>query len=401
MTELYLLEVNRIVEWGPQIRPTRAVVDLDAILANAEKLSTLAGCPLLAVVKADAYGHGATTVSLALESMFRANPTVLKGFAVSLLEEGIELREAGVTMPILVMGPSLMDAHSLIVDFDLMPMVSDVRHLEPISEAARRSEKVLGIHLKVDTGMGRLGLAPEELAAALELVNSLKGLELRGIASHLACADTDDPEDQSAMSAEQLRRFAELARQDKSLDQGQLASKVQFHVANSAAILRFPTSRYDLARPGLALYGNGGTADDGLTGALRFVSEVSQVRLVPTGESVSYGARWTAARDSTVAIVPLGYADGLPRRSNLEGRATVLIGGHRCPILGTVSMDMIVVDITDHQEVRLGDEVVVLGQQGGDCISVAEIAKLCGISEYEVSCGISKRVPRRYVSENG
>ena len=221
MTELYLLEVNRIVEWGPQIRPTRAVVDLDAILANAEKLSTLAGCPLLAVVKADAYGHGATTVSLALESMFRANPAVLKGFAVSLLEEGIELREAGVTMPILVMGPSLMDAHSLIVDFDLMPMVSDVRHLEPISEAARRSEKVLGIHLKVDTGMGRLGLAPEELAAALELVNSLKGLELRGIASHLACADTDDPEDQSAMSAEQLRRFAELARQDKSLDQGQ------------------------------------------------------------------------------------------------------------------------------------------------------------------------------------
>ena len=395
MTELYALEVNRLVDWGPQIRPTRAIVNLTAITANAQQLSERAGCALFAVVKADAYGHGAVPVSLALQEQFPQGQ-VLKGFAVSLVEEGIELREAGVTMPILVMGPSLMDAHSLLVDYSLMPMVSDVRHVELLAQAARYSEQVLGLHLKVDTGMGRLGIRPESLSDVLEEVARHPSLRLAGIASHLACADTDDPSDPDSMSAEQLRLFGELVASCKS----QVSASVQFHVANSAAILRFPDSQYDLARPGIALYGNGATAADGLKQAIRFSSEVSQVRGVPTGESVSYGAHWTAARDSTVAIVPLGYADGLPRRLNLEGRAEVLIDGIRCPILGTVSMDMIVVDITDTPTVRLGDEVVVLGGQGTNCISVSEVAELCGITEYEVSCGISKRVPRRYERVN-
>ncbi len=384
------------MEWGPQIRPTRAVVDLDAIIANTRRLARLAGCALFAVVKADAYGHGATAVSLALQSAC-SDPSVLKGFAVSLLEEGIELREAGVRRPILVMGPSLMDAHSCVVEHGLMPMVSDVRHLKPLADAAQSSEQILDLHLKVDTGMGRLGIRPKALASAIEEATSHPALQLRGIASHLACADSDDPNDPRSMSAEQLRLFGQLVAAHRE----SLGPKVQFHVANSAAVLRFPQSRFDLARPGIALYGNGGGQGDRLAQAIRLVSEVSQVRRVPAGESVSYGARWTAARDTTAAIVPVGYADGLPRRLNLEGRGRALIGGKRCPILGTISMDMVVVDITESPQVRVGEEVVVLGRQGSECISVSEMAGLCGISEYEVSCGISKRVPRQYVGGNG
>ena len=396
LTGLCQLAVNEAVEWGPQIRPTRAVVDLDAVVANARLLSVRAGCELFAVVKADAYGHGACAVAGALEAAASQTPALLKGLAVSLVEEGIELRDAGVRLPILVMGPSLMDAHDLVVKHALTPMVSDARHLALLAKAAQAQNQTLGLHLKVDTGMGRLGIHPESLAAAIDSLQERPELRLEGIASHLACADMDDPMDSQSMSAEQLRRFDQIVREWRP----RLGDAVQFHVGNSAAILRFPAARYDLARPGLALYGNGAPAEEGLHQAMSFVSEVSQVRDVACGESVSYGARWTAARDSVVAIVPLGYADGLPRNLNMAGQGATLVGGARCPILGTISMDMIVVDITDMPSVQLGDEVVVLGEQGSERIAVAEVAELSGISEYEVSCGISKRVPRRYVSSN-
>ncbi len=383
------------MDWAPHIRPTRAEVDLDAVVHNARTLAGQAHSPLLAVVKADGYGHGAVAVAQALQAALGAQPSILRGFALSLVEEGLELRNGGIRLPILVMGPSLMSSHETLVLNDLMPMVSDARHLVKLSEAAQQCEHVLGIHLKVDTGMGRLGVHEEDLASALDSVSELEGLALRGIASHLACADTDDANDATSMSRRQLRRFRKLVDEWRP----RLGSEVSFHIANSAGVLSFVQARFDLARPGLALYGNGASESVGLIQALRMISEVSQIRVVRAGESVSYGARWTAQQDTRVAIVPLGYADGLPRSVNAAGKACVLIGGHRCSVLGTVSMDMIVVDISSGTDVQLGDEVVVLGRQGQSLISVAEVAELCGISEYEVSCGISKRVPRRYVGQ--
>lgn len=383
MTCLCCVEVNHSLDWGPAIRPTRAEIDLDQVVGNAERLSARAASPLLAVVKADAYGHGASEVAVALQGAGS-----VAGFAVSLVEEAIELRQAGITQPILVMGPSIGDSYAAIVEHALTPMISDERHLAPLAEAVRG--EALAIHLKVDTGMSRLGLSLRSVDPLLDTLAGESRLRVAGIASHLACADIDDPTDAESMTALQLRRFADLrARCHTRLDPG-----VSFHVANSAGILRFPASSYDLARPGIALYGNGFEPEEGLGAVLRLCSQITQLREVSTGESVSYGACWTARRLTRAAIVPVGYADGLPR--NLSGKGSALISGRRCPIIGTVSMDMIVVDVTDLPDASLGADVVLIGKQKDAEIRVAEVAAHCEISEYEVSCGISKRVPRTY-----
>ena len=373
------------MEWGPAIRPTRAEIDLVAVVDNARLLTQQAKSPLLAVVKADAYGHGAPAVAQALESS-----GTVHGFAVSLVEEGIELRLAGLTQDILVMGPSLVDAYDPILEHRLTPMVSDERHFEALATAARGRGESLDIHLKVDTGMNRLGLPHDSLPAVLERLAKLSELRVCGVASHLACADIDEPEDPGSLTALQLARFDRVV----AVCRAQLGANTQYHVANSAGILRFPGAARDLARPGIALYGNGSADFEGLSQALSLQSEVTQLRQVETGESVSYGAHWTARRSSTVALVPVGYADGLPR--NLSGKGSALISGKRCPIIGTVSMDMIVVDVTDLPACQVGANVVLIGSQGEESIPVSEIARHCGISEYEVSCGISKRVPRTY-----
>ncbi len=379
------LEVNEVVDWGPAIRPTRANIDLQAVVANSRRLSELAHSPVLAVVKADAYGHGAVSVARALEAA-----RSVAGFAVSLVEEGIELRAAGITSSILVMGPSLMDSHDLMVEHELMPMISDERHLAPLARAAGKRTRVLDLHLKIDTGMGRLGLHEGSLGDVLSQIESAKNLRLVGVASHLACADEDEASDAQCMTHEQLRRFAGIVATCRK----RVAPEVRYHVANSAGILRFEAARYDLARPGLALYGNGAGPGVGLRQAISLRSQVTQLRHVTTGARVSYGATWTAKRDSVLAIVPIGYADGLPR--NISGKGHALIGGARMAIVGTVSMDMIVVDVTDLPAAAIGDEVVLLGSQGAESISVAQLAKQAGVSEYELTCGISKRVPRTY-----
>jgi alanine racemase len=340
----------------------------------------------LAVVKADAYGHGATECALALETA-----GTVHGFAVSLVEEGIELRQAGVTSEILVMGPSLIDAYDLILEHTLTPMVSDERHLKPLAAAAKAAGQRLDIHLKVDTGMNRLGLSPGVLETLLETFSKPSPLRVTGVASHLACADIDDPSDDASLTAVQLARFDKVVARCRAA----LGEDIACHVANSAGILRHAKASHDLARPGIALYGNGFGVEEGLLQALCLRSQLTQIRQVQIGESVSYGARWTAERTSQVGLIPAGYADGLPR--NLSGKGSALISGRRCPIIGTVSMDMIVVDVTDCADAAIGADVVLIGKQGEAEIRTAEIARYSGISEYEVSCGISKRVPRTYL----
>ena len=368
------------------IRPTRVEVDLAAICANAARLRRLAG-PVHAVVKADAYGHGAVAVARALE---RAGD--IDGFAVSLVEEAAELRAAGVGMPILVMGPSLGQAHEQLIALEATPLVSDPADLEVFAALGRRRGAPVSVHLKADTGMSRLGLDPALVKAVVERARDLDELTITGLATHLACADVDDPEDADCMTHAQLARFAALVGQAQAAG----ADSLLVHAANSSAALRFPNARWDLVRPGLALYGGGpAAARSDLVPTTRLLSEISQVREVPAGVTISYNALWRAARATRVAVLPIGYADGYPRR--LSGDAEVLLHGRRCPVVGAVSMDIAIVDITELGDAaQVGDEAVLLGAQGSERITLAEFAERAGLIEHEVTCGISKRVPRSY-----
>ncbi len=344
----------------------------------------------MAVIKADAYGHGAVPVAKALSEQ-----GLIKGFAVSLVEEGIELRNAGIKETVLIMGPSLKECNE-ILEYDLLPLVSNPGHLKQLAALGETRGTAVPIHLKVDTGMGRLGFAPDgkEIAALAET----NGIHVTGLATHLACADTDDPGDLQCMTHRQIALFDQVAKEATARG----IQEPILHGANSAGALRFPEANYSWVRPGLALFGGGPAAviDDGVAmeGVMKLVSEVSQVRELAAGESVSYGASWRAKRSSKVAVLPLGYADGVPRA--LSNQGDVLIHGVRCPIVGAVCMDLTMVDVTHlGEQVAPHDAVILLGGQNEAMISVAEFAGRASLIEYEVTCGISKRVPRVYLNQ--
>jgi alanine racemase len=348
-------------------------------------LRRLAG-PVCAVVKADAYGHGAVAVARALERSGE-----VYAIAVSLVEEAAELRGAGVRLPLLVMGPALGDAHEELVDLEATPLVSDLADLEAFAKLGRRRESPVSVHLKVDTGMSRLGLLPQSVLPAIRRARERGGVVIDGLATHLACADMDDPDDADCMTHAQLSRFRDVVAQG-----GGARPSFAVHAANSSAALRFPAARWDFVRPGLALYGGGpAAADHGLVPTTRLVSEIAQIRDVPAGASVSYNALWRAERPTRVAVLPIGYADGYPRR--LSSEAEVLIHGRRCPVVGAVSMDLAIADISALGDaVQAGDEAVLLGSQADEHISLSEFAQRAGLIEHEVTCGLSKRVPRVY-----
>jgi len=366
-----------------RVRPTRVEVDLAAVAKNAATLAALSNAKVIAVVKADAYGHGATAVSKALSAA-----GAIDSFAVSLVEEGVELRDAGVVEPILVMGPSQQGGFPAAIERGLTPMISHPGDLVVLAERASGASAVVDVHLKLDSGMGRLGLTEEEFPAALKVLSEHPRLRLSGVATHFAQADLDDPNDSESKTRRQLHRF-------ESAVNAAALSKVTRHAANSAAALRFADTRLDAIRPGLSLYGAGPAMDrDDFAMTTRLVSEITQVRRLPAGTEVGYESRFRATRETTVAIVPLGYADGLPR--SLSGRAEALIGGCRAPVIGLISMDITVVDVSDIPGVLPGTEVTFLGRDGDTEITTLEFADRAGISQYEVTCGISKRVPRVY-----
>ncbi len=373
------------------IRRTRVEVDLSAIIGNARAVRAAAGAQLFAVVKADGYGHGAVAVARALTDARAAD-----GFAVSLVEEGVALREAGVTAPVLVMGPSQVGGEAEIVAQDLTPVVSSEEDLGALAHVVHRRGAPVDVHLKVDTGMNRLGV-PLERAGELAAEAGRSGIRIVGLMTHFACADLDDPADPDSMTRAQLARFA-IA--DRAVVAAGAPLRVR-HASNSAGALLFPDARFDLVRAGIAIYGQGSWLD--VAGpprqhAMRLVTEVAQLRAIEAGASVGYGATWRAPRASRVAILPLGYADGLPRRAT--GHAQVAIRGKRAPLVGLISMDIAIADVTDIPDIEVGDPVVLLGRaSGGASISAAEYGGWAGLSEYEVTCGMSKRVPRTYVGD--
>src|SRR5262245_16465330 len=370
------------------IRRTRVEVDLAAIIANARTVRAVTGTDVIAVVKADGYGHGAIAVARALTAAGAA-----AGFGVSLVEEGVALRDAGVAAPVLVMGPSQHGGEDDMVMAGLTPVIATEEDLAALAAIARH-RGALEAHLKVDTGMGRLGV-PLDRAAAIAVQAAQNGIKLVGLMTHFACADIDDPRDPGSMTRAQLRNFAEA---DRAVSATGAPLRVR-HAANSSGALLFPEARFDVVRTGIAIYGNGRWPDGvGRTQAMRLVTEVAQLRTIEEGGTVGYNASWRAARRTRAAVLPIGYADGLPRRAS--GRAEAAIRGARAPLVGTISMDIAIADVTDVPGVEVGDAAVLLGRAGGGVsISVAEYGGWAGLTEYEVTCGRSKRVPRTYVGE--
>ena len=371
------------------IRRTRVEIDLGAVISNARTVRRIAGTEVYAVVKADGYGHGAVAVAQALEKARAAS-----GFAVSLVEEGVALREAGIASPVLVMGPSQHGGEDEMVAAGLTPIVGSEEDLAALASVAKRRARSIEAHLKVDTGMGRLGI-PIDRAGDLAARAGREGVQLVGLMTHFACADSDDPADMSSLTRDQLRRFGEA---DRAVIAAGAPVRVR-HVANSSGALLFPEARFDLVRTGIAIYGNGRwPAGAERTQAMRLVTEVAQLRDLPTGSSVGYGATWRAERPTRVAVLPLGYADGLPRRAS--GHAQAALRGVRAPLIGIISMDIAIADVTDVPGVAVGDAVVLLGRASDNAsITTAEYAAWTGLIEYEVTCGMSKRVPRVYVGE--
>lgn len=381
------------------LRPTRAEVNLANLRHNFRVLSAHLSknetpehkAPRIwGVLKADAYGHGAAAVARTLE---RAG---MQGLCVALLEEAIELRSAGIRVPILVMGGYFGPRHAGIeemLEHSLTPVVYDAAEIERIAAVIRYSDQEpLRIHLKVDTGMGRLGVSPRELPGVLDAIARHPEVQLHGLMTHLACADGDDLE----ITREQLRRFQEL---HSMVRQRGLSPKV-LHAANSAALIRMPQTWLDAVRPGIALFGV--APRTGLLPELRPVmrvrSEIVAMRTVQKGEAIGYGHTWRAERESRIATVPMGYADGLDRLLSNKGHG--LVHGRRAPIAGTVSMDLTMLDVTDIPSAKPGDEVVWLGPQEGalgkDVLTADEIAEKTGRISWEVLTSVSRRVPRFY-----
>lgn len=363
-----------------QIRPTTVHVDLDRLEHNLRVVRShlKPGVAVLAPVKGDAYGHGLTKTSLALQD------AGVDAFGVALVEEGKALRAAGITLPILLLGGIGHRGAYDALRHDLTPMLYDLDSAQDLDDAGRALGQKARVHLKVDTGMGRLGVVPGDWEHFLDRLADLPNIEVEGIASHMAEADLDE-----TFSIEQARRFDEAveAARVRAFGPGTL------HIANSAAALRFPRLQRDMVRPGLALYGIPPATDLGfdLRPVMRVTTEVLFVKNIPAGAGVSYGRRWIAPRPTRLATLPVGYADGYPRA--LSGVGEVLLHGVRAPVRGAVCMDMILVDVTDvPHRVRPGDEVELLG----DGVRVEELAAWAGTIPYEILTGFSERVPRSF-----
>jgi len=370
------------------VRPTRAEVNLAHLRHNLRYVQRAAGgAAVWAVLKADGYGHGAKAVARTLE---RAGAN---GICVALLEEGIELREAGIQVPILITGGHFGRAAGELLRHDLTPVVHDPAQLETLADEVKfAGAEPLNIHVKIDTGMARLGIAPKDAPAMARALHRYPELKLQGLMTHFACADS-----------------SELESIDEQLDQFELATRgmqkegivpTLRHAANSAALLKSRRSCYDVVRPGLALYGvqPGVGACAELRPVMRVRSEIVALRDLPVGAPVGYGATFVTTRPSRIATVPVGYADGFSRA--LSNRGSLLVRGKRAPVVGSVSMDMTMLDVTEIDEVRIGDECVVLGAQKGplgqDEIRAEEIAALLGTIPWQVLTDISRRVPRFY-----
>jgi alanine racemase len=364
--------------------PTYATINLTALAHNLSciKRSLSPGCEIMAVVKANAYGHGAAETARALARQG------IKRFAVASLDEGIALRQAGLSGSIVVLGALFEEQMFDLIAHQLTPVVSDGRILPALAKAAHSHPAPYPVHLKVETGMGRLGFSPEELLAFLDNPLLKKPLQVEGLMTHLSDADGAD----STFTERQLGSFNALLEQIRL--RGLTVPLV--HAANSAAIVRFPDAHFSFVRPGIMLYGYhtlpATVPAPDLKPVLSLRTTVAQLRTIPQGGTVSYNGTFVATRQTRIAVLPIGYADGYSRQ--LSHRGSVLIQGRRAPIVGLVCMDMIMVDVTDLAPVQVGEIATLIGQQGEESIWADEVAAWINTIPYEILCGIGSRVPR-------
>ena len=366
------------------IRSTVADVDLDAIAANLAAIKGRANADVIAVVKADAYGHGAEAVA---EACFEAGAVML---AVATVEEGLALREGGINGPILVFfGPTDASEIGHAVAQDLVLTVWDLGRARAVSEAATALRRTARVHFKVDTGLTRLGAPMSEAATRYRAIRALPHLEIDGIFTHFATSDEPDISNDRT----QLARFREVL--------GTLDDRPRLiHAAASAGVAAFgPIDGVNAVRPGLAIYGLHTAphlADKlELRPALAWRSRIQRLADVVKGTGVSYGHEYRLPRDGRIATVPVGYGDGLPRVAGKNGGG-VLVRGHRIPFAGRVCMDLVMLDVTEIGEAREGDDVVIIGTQSGVTQTADDLASVCGTISYEILTGIRRRVPRRY-----
>jgi alanine racemase len=370
--------------------PTWVEVNLDAIAQNIKNIKKLIGekKELMAVVKGNAYGHDILEVS----------PVVLENgatrLAVARLEEAIFLRKAGITVPILVLGLTLKQQAEFLVSYDITPAVCEFEMIEKLSESAVQMNKMTKIHLKVDTGMGRIGIFPYDVLRFIKRIKALKNVEIEGIFTHFSVADEKD----KFYTEEQFRKFIEILT---ILEKEGIKIPIK-HVGNSATLLDLPHMWLDMVRPGIAIYGLYPSKEVkktiNLIPAQQFKTKIVFIKELPRGESISYGRTYITKRRMRVASLPVGYADGYNRLLSNQGE--VLVRGQRVPIIGRVCMDQCVIDVTNLTQVEIGDEVVLWGRQGEEMITVEEIAQKIRTINYEiVHMPDKKRVPKLFIRD--
>jgi len=367
-------------------RPTWAEIDLRALTSNLGIVQGHIGPGrrMIAVVKANAYGHGAVKIARRLAELG------VPYLAVAILEEALELRGAGIELPILLLNGHWSGQEEEIVCHDLTPAVEDPQKVEVLNQVAERMQKKVRYHLKINTGMTRLGVDWEQALSRIELCLQYRWACLQGIFTHLSSSD-------DISSPETLRQLERFSRVLEDLA-GKGFIPEWTHAANSAAVLRWPGSWYDTVRPGLILYGVNPFDKEPtlLQPLLSLKTRLMHLRSIRKGTPVGYGCAYTSSRDSVVAAIPIGYADGYNRL--LSNQGSVLVCGRRVPIIGRISMDLTVIDVTDVPMVQPGQEVVLIGRQGSEEISVSELAELCQTIPYEILTGIGQRVPRVFTN---
>jgi len=370
-------------------RPTWAKIDLDALAHNFHLIRNRVGkeVKVLAAVKADAYGHGA------VECARRLAAEGVDWFGVALPDEGIELRAAGNTKRILCLGGFWKGQENACLQQRLTPVVYRLDMIEALDRAAKDAGIVADVHVKVDTGMGRLGVRNDEVSEFLEALKKFENIRVDGVMTHLAAAD--DPAHE-VFTQEQLKNFQVAVKAFR--EHGY--SSAFIHAANSAAIFSHPDARGDIVRPGGTLYGftrdvlSPQIAAPSFRPVMSLYSRIMLLKQVAKGERLGYGCTFQTTRDSLIATIPIGYADGY--RRNLSNCGRVILRGNFVPVIGRVSMDLTLIDVTDVPDVRLNDLVILLGREGQLSITAEEIAETIGSLSYEITCGISSRVPRIY-----
>ena len=368
------------------VRPSRAEVDLSAIAYNLSGIRNKIGVStkILAVVKANAYGHGDIAVSRFIEKKFADY------FGVAIVEEGIALRSAGITKPILVFTLPVRNQLAPFLDFGLEPTICSVEEADLLQRSAQRRRKTIPVHLKIDTGMNRIGVKPQNLEPLLAALARMRRIEIKSVYTHFATAEEQD-------KTFTLRQF-ELFQQSLEMLRHHGIEPELTHCANSSAILELPQTYCTMVRPGITMYGyypsHSISRSISLRPAMSVTTNVAMVKSIEAKESVSYGRRFIASSRTTIATLPVGYGDGYSRL--LSGKSEVLIHGTRYPVVGTICMDMMMVNV-GNADVAVGDRAVMVGKDNGQEISCWDLADKLGTIPYEILCGFSARIPRTYV----